>query len=413
MIQKIKEYRISILVASVALVLVLAIFFVINWQKEALAKNNLPPAPINSQQVKAPEKPKVAHISTPEPVKAIYVTSWVATLKERRQGLVKLVKDTELNAVVIDIKDYSGKVLFDTQNPEIKALGTEEIRMKDIKNWIDELHKEGIYVIARLTVFQDPVYATKFPDQAVQTLNGAVWRDRNDLAFVDVSSKPFWDYIIQIAKAAEQIGFDEINFDYIRFPSDGNMKDIKFPQSGDVLAKTKPKSASPNAGASANVAIVKSAKQQRLETFFKYLHAHAADIGIPISADLFGMVTTNKDDLGIGQVLESAAPYFNYICPMVYPSHYPRGYLNYKNPADHPYEIIHYAMSGGVARMKAMNQDPKKLRPWLQDFNLGAKYDETKVRAQIKATYDAGLTSFLMWDPRNKYTKGAYLVSEN
>ena len=191
--------------------------------------------------------------------------------------------------------------------------------------------------------------------------------------------------MVKIAKAAERVGFDELNFDYIRFPSDGNMSDIVFPLSH------------------------KRNKQEVLEDFFKNLRSDLSDVGIPMSADLFGMTMTNKDDLNIGQVLERTAPYFDYISPMVYPSHSPAGFHNFKNPADHPYEVVHIAMTSGAERMRAATSSPLKLRPWLQDFDLGAKYDATKVRAQIQATYDAGLTSWMIWDPKNKYTRGAYL----
>jgi hypothetical protein len=123
------------------------------------------------------------------------------------------------------------------------------------------------------------------------------------------------------------------------------------------------------------------------------------------------MVTTNTDDLGIGQVLEKALPHFDFIDPMVYPSHFPDTWNGYGNPAEHPYEVIKKTMDTAVARAVAMGEDPKKLRPWLQDFNLGATYTAEMVRAQIKATYDAGLSSWLIWDPRNVYTKAA-LVPE-
>lgn len=424
MIEKIKEHKIKIISIVVGLALAASIVVAVKRHYATPPTYKMGQVEVEKEEPKAIEPPKVFHIKTPPYVKAAYVTSWVATLKERRSKLVQLINTTELNAIVIDIKDFSGKVLFDTNDPEIKKIGNEDIRMKDLRAWIEELHKNNIYVIARLTVFQDPLYAEKFPDQAVQTDTGKVWRDRNNLAFVDVSSQQFWDYIIRIAKAAEQAGFDEINFDYIRFPSDGNMKNIKFPKSGPEAEgkdnrQTRlqkllvAKKASPNAVATPNIVDLKSPKQIKLEAFFKYLHTEMQPVGIPISADLFGMITTNHDDLGIGQVLESAAPYFDYICPMVYPSHYPRGYLNYNNPADHPYEIVHYAMSEGVKRIKKMKLDPQKLRPWLQDFNMGATYDVAKVKAQIKATHDSGLHSYLMWDPRNKYTKGAYTVTQN
>lgn len=379
-----------------------------------------------------PIVPKTLHIATPASVKAIYISSWIASLKERREALIKFVEATEINAVVIDVKDFSGLVLFDTQDPEIKKLGVEENRVKDLREWIEELHDRGIYVIARLTVFQDPLYANKFPDQAVQTLDGKVWKDRKGLSFVDVSAKPFWDHILRIAAASEKAGFDEINFDYIRFPSDGNMKNIKFPLSGPNASDKDPRMFSlehqksiasrtvtvningqPTSVTTINYQALMSVKQQKLEAFFKYLNDGMKKIGIPSSADVFGMTTTNKDDLGIGQVLESTLPHFDYVCPMVYPSHYPRGFRGIQNPATKPYEIVHFAMSSGVERAKAMKINPLKLRPWIQDFDLGANYGVAEINAQKKATYDSGLNSYLVWDPRNVYTKAAYVPSKN
>ena len=159
-----------------------------------------------------------------------------------------------------------------------------------------------------------------------------------------------------------------------------------------------------------------------LSEFFAYLDSQLADISIPISADVFGMVATNYDDLNIGQVLEQIAPHFDYIAPMVYPSHYPPTFQGFKNPAAHPYEIVLYSMSKAVERLIAASSTPasptsqggpSKLRPWIQDFDLGATYDAEKVRAEIQAVYDSGLTSWMSWDAGNKYTRDAYKTVDN
>jgi len=139
------------------------------------------------------------------------------------------------------------------------------------------------------------------------------------------------------------------------------------------------------------------------------IHERTKDLGIPISVDLFGMASTNYDDLGIGQILENALPYFDFVTLMVYPSHYPPGYHGYKQPATVPYKIVKYNMDMAVSRAIAADSDPAKIRPWIQDFDLGATYDALMIRAQIQATYDAGLNSWMSWDPRNIYTTGAYL----
>lgn len=334
----------------------------------------------------APEPPpKPRHISTPEPLKAIYMTSWVAGTKDWRTELVDFISKTELNAIVIDIKDYSGYIAFDTGDEMIKSEESEEMRIPDPREFLDYLHEKNIYAIARITVFQDPVYAKKHPAQAVQRGDGAIWKDRKKLSFIDPASEQFREYIVRLSRTAERVGFDELNFDYIRFPSDGNMQDISFPISGNRL------------------------KPEVLEDFFRNLRRDLADIGIPLSADLFGMTMTNTDDLNIGQVLERAELYFDYIAPMVYPSHYPSGWNDFTNPAEKPYEVVKIAMSAGAERMLAASSTPTKLRPWIQDFDLGADYDAAKVRAQIQATYDAGLTSWMAWDPGNKYTRDAFM----
>ena len=341
-------------------------------------------ADTQTAQVVISEPKKPLHLPTPEPLKAIYMTSWVAGTKDWREKLVDFVKQTELNSIIIDVKDYTGFISFDTEDEFIKSLDAEEIRVPDMKEFIEHLHDNGIYAIARITVFQDPVYAKKFLDQAVQRKNGTLWKDRKGLSFIDPSSEKHREYIVRIAKASERAGFDELNFDYVRFPSDGNMRDIAFPLSGNLP------------------------KAEVLEEFFRNLKNALRDIGVPLSADLFGMTMTNTDDLNIGQVLERAEPYFDYISPMVYPSHYPAGFNNYKNPAANPYEIVKYSMSEGVSRIQVASSSPLKLRPWLQDFDLGADYDAAKVRAQIQAIYDSGLTSWMIWDPSNKYTRDAY-----
>jgi hypothetical protein len=283
-----------------------------------------------------------------------------------------------------------------------------------MEDLVKNLHDRGIYVIGRIAVFQDPLYAAVRPDMAVKKKSdGAIWKDRKGLSFIDVGAREYWDYIISIAKRSEKIGFDEINFDYIRFPSDGNMTDISFPHTGTTT------------------------KKEMLKEFFKYLDDGLKDIPLKTSADLFGITTTNHDDLGIGQVLENALPYFDYISPMVYPSHYPSGFNNWPDPNKVPYEIVKFSMSEAVRRTEefasstrqnfasqnlggqaasstlsvrqAQRIDKSQLRPWLQDNDYPIHYTPDMVRAQIEATYDSGLTSWMLWDPGNTYTKEALL----
>lgn len=335
---------------------------------------------------KTEEIPKVVHLSTPEPLKGIYLTSCVASLPDWRKKLVALIDETELNAVVIDIKDYTGTISFDNE-----AKTETGCKVADMKEFIKELHDKQIYVIGRVTVFQDPLYTKLHPELSVKKKSdGTVWKDRKGLSFIDVGAKEYWNYIVEISKEAEKIGFDEINYDYIRYPSDGNMENIYFAHTGTTT------------------------KREILRQFFEYLDKELVGTKLKTSADLFGMVTINIDDMGIGQTLENALPYFDYISPMVYPSHYPPQFNGWSDPNKVPYEIVLYAMDGAVKRTEELastTQNKKinknQLRPWLQDNDYPIPYTAQMIRAQIQATYDAGLTSWMLWDPSNTYTKEA------
>ncbi len=327
----------------------------------------------------------VAHISTPESVRSIYMSQCVAGTPSFRNKLVSLIDTTELNAVIIDIRDYTGKISFPTDNPILRDMVSSQCGARDMKEFVQELHAKNIYVIGRITVFQNPYYTKIHPEEAVQKKDGGVWKDYKGLAFVDVGAKPYWGTVVELSKVAyEEIGFDELNFDYIRFPSDGPMSQALYSW-GDIT-KT---------------------KAEALEEFFKYLHDNLKPLGIIMSADLFGMTATNTDDLSIGQVLESTLPYFDFVDPMVYPSHYPPTWGGFQNPAAHPHEVVKIAMDKAVLRASAAGEDIQKIRPWLQDFDMGATYTAEMVRAQIKATHDAGLNSWMLWDAANTYTPEA------
>jgi len=368
----------------------------------------------------------VPHLATPDPLAAVYMSQCVVGTPSFRDSLVALIEETELNAVVIDIKDYSGTIGIPTTDPRFESASLVSCGAYDIADFIARLHEKNIYVIGRITVFQDPHYAQLNPQEAVQSVSrpGEPWKDNKGLAFVDVSSRLFWDYIVTLSKEAYALGFDELNYDYIRYPSDGPMKDAQY---------------------------INNSKADALEAFFKYLAEKMRPTGAVLSADLFGYTTVLTDDLGIGQQLERALPYFDYIAPMVYPSHYNSGFAGLANPNSDPYKVAYTSMAGAVKRTEARETTVKtldgvpiyrdetvpahtteagefiatstrkvatglytkekynrlKLRPWLQDFDYGGNYGKAEVRAQIQATYDAGLTSWMLWDPANRYTPEA------
>jgi hypothetical protein len=324
------------------------------------------------------------HIDTPRAVKAVYMSACIAATPSLRTKMLGLFDGTELNSLVLDLKDYTGTVSYADTKIAIPATGP-GCRIADLPEFIVELHERNIYTIARITTFQDSLYASHHPELAIQRVSDTskVWRDKNGLAYIDPGAKEYWNYIISMAQEAYDIGFDEINFDYIRFPSDGNLADTRYIHS------------------------IGRPKREVLREFFAYLDKKLASTSVPLSADLFGLVTSSYDDLGIGQVLEDALPYFDYIAPMVYPSHFSKGYNNLDKPAEHPYEVIFTSMSRAVQRANIASTTPLKLRPWLQDFNLGATYTPAMVRAQMQATYDVGLNSWMLWNAANRYQREA------
>lgn len=390
----------------------------------------------NDSVVEVPDtRPVVQHVPLPKQVKNIYMTSCVAGTPSFRQDLVELMQETEINSVIIDIKDYSGTISYPSELEGWKpAWQNARCGTRDMRQLVQMLHDNGIFVIARITVFQDPFYTNVRPDLAVKKADGVTnWKDNKGLSFIDVAATEYWDHIVALSAEVYNLGFDELNFDYVRYPSDGPMNDISFPHSAKGPYG--------------------SDKQANLEAFFTYLHEQLSDEQLfaayrhentgrasstpYTSADLFGMTTTNTDDLSIGQVIERAAPYFDFIAPMVYPSHYPNSFLGLGNPNDYPYKIVNHAMAAGVARMKSPTTvvagflhepetytnasgtvmqtgkytkpvyEASKLRTWIQDFDYGGDYDAADVRAQIQASYDAGVMDFMIWAPSNRYTKAA------
>lgn len=344
-------------------------------------------SPASEATTTEPLEKKVAHLKTPENLKAIYVSSWVASTPSVREKLVQLIETTELNAVVIDVKDNTGVITWDGRMKEA-----------ELKAFIEELHTKNIYVIGRVAVFQDPKYALAHKDHAVQKQDGTLWKSKKGEYWVDTGSKQMWKDILLLSEQAYAFGFDEINLDYIRYSTEGTKDHLVFPQSGARAINDR-------------VRVVSE--------FYEYVTGELRQRGIPVSGDVFGIITTSSADIPVlGQDLHKALQYFDYVAPMVYPSHYAPGTFGFTNPAANPGAVIREAMKGAIviadevasSTGQATSTVRGKLRPWYQDFDMGATYTVEMVRAQIDEGERLGITSWMLWDPSNKYTKSALKI---
>jgi len=321
-------------------------------------------------------------------VKGLYLTAYSAGNPAKIDAIIKLIDKTELNAVVIDIKDYSGLIFYSSQVSLVKQIKASENRLRDISATIKKLHEHNIYVIARQTVFQDPFLAAARPAWAIKSKSGGsvsatatpdkLWYDNKGLSWVDATRKEVWNYNLAIAKEVAELGFDEINFDYVRFPSDGPIKQIAYSDERPLY--------------------------EIMSEFYKFLSDGLKDAPVWTSFDMFGftMEKSGNDDMNIGQRILDARDNVDYICPMMYPSHYPVGHLGFNNPAEHPAGVIANGMALGEHFFTTSTR--AQVRPWLQAFDLGAVYDAEKIRAQIDMVEKYPNAGWLLWNAGNRYS---------
>jgi hypothetical protein len=324
----------------------------------------------------------------PEHVRGIYLNAWAAGSRGRREALLELARRTELNTFVIDIKDATGFVSHDTQVRLAEEIGAkEERRIRDLPGLLLRLKEEGIYPIARIVVAKDPILSEGRPDLAIQDSEGGVWLDHNGARWLNLFHRGVWEYHVALALELARAGFPEIQWDYIRFPDSPD----------SVLARA----VFPGADGRDRVEAVRG--------FLGYARGVLKEEGVRMTADVFGVTTSYRRDVGIGQVWERFIDQVDVALPMVYPSHYWPGSFGYEKPNAYPYEIVRRALRDAQARSAAV-EGAGSVRPWLQDFSLGAPpYNAPEVRAQIQATYDAGIEEWILWNPGNRYTESALI----
>jgi hypothetical protein len=313
-----------------------------------------------------------AHVALPDEVRGVY---WNAETSHISRGteLTAYMLKMGLNAAVIDIKLDDGQVFF----PPTSTLET--------------LGQDGIYRIARIPVMRDSSYGLAHPQDTIKNHAGNPWRDKTGAIWLDPSADGVAQYNLDLAQQAYDMGFDEVQFDYVRFASDGALS---------AIAKT-PAEAS-------------STKEQIMKRFFDKMGSTLEEEGIPHSFDLFGVTFLANNEVGIGQHMEDVYPNADFVSPMAYPSHYWPGYLGFQNPAVHPYEVVKDTLDKGAAQLEtnhglAPTSTRPHFRPWIQDFDLGATYTAAMIEAEIKASRDAGASGFLIWNARNVYEPAKYV----
>lgn len=311
--------------------------------------------------------------------KALYLTFYGIGDRSLRESALKLVNDTELNALVIDVKGDRGLITYKSSIPLASEVGAQKlIIIKDIRSLLRSLRERGIYTIARIVVFKDNPLGTARSDLSVRTQDGRIWRDRENLTWVDPSSKEVWDYNINIAIEAAQNGFDEIQFDYVRFP---DKKGLKF--------------------------AVLNTEENRVKCISGFLmeaRKRLMPYNVFLAADIFGYVSWNLNDTLIGQKLEELVPCVDYISLMLYPSGFQFGISGYRNPVAYPYQIVSLSLRKAQERT---NIPSVRFRPWLQafkDYAFDRRYfNSAEIRNQINAAEEFGSNGWMLWNPKNVY----------
>jgi hypothetical protein len=343
----------------------------------------------SSTSAKAASVVPVAHVPTPDTLRGLYVNRWAA-LGSKLPRLIDVAKKTEINALVIDVKDDRGFVLYRSSVPLAREIGADTadghwMSASKLRAILDTMTANGIYPIARIVVAKDPLLAAKKLDLAIKRKSDLQpWLDKNGRPWLDPHQPEVWQYAVDLAREAYDLGFSEVQFDYVRFPDEKRLiTETVYPlANGRVRA-------------------------QVIRDQLGFVRAALKPKGIRVTADVFGLTATDTTDMGIGQRWEMFVDQVDVVLPMIYPSHFARGTYKIRNPNAHPYETIAHALKDAIARSDSI-PNAALIIPWYQDFTLGAPhYEAAQIRAQKKAGYDNGFQSWILWNPKSNYTLAA------
>jgi len=316
--------------------------------------------------------------------RGVYIPFGLLVKEDKILEIIDLVRRTELNTIVLDVKGDRAWLAYPSEMPVAKEIDAyaNELDLMDVGEFLRLCQHHGIYTIARIVVFKDNVLAQGKPEWAIHRENGELWRDLEDLCWVDPFRKVVWDYNVGIAKEVIELGFDEVQFDYLRFPSDGEYWDTVYLEERSFETRVR-----------------------AMRDFCRYAHEHLQPTGAFYSADLFGLtVWVDRDqDMGIGQRVEDIAPYFDYLSPMVYPSTFRGVAFAFGDPLHQPYQVVYQSC------VKALERTDTHIRPWIQHYSLyGITYGTEELLAQKRATIDAGTTGWLFWNSGGVYDEAVF-----
>ncbi|MGL5368040.1 MAG: putative glycoside hydrolase [Cetobacterium somerae] len=321
-------------------------------------------------------------------VKGVYLNIYTIGSSKKMERLINLANTTEINAFVIDVKDDNGVLSFEMEAPKKFGIPvSKNYPIKNIEEFMKKMKENNIYTIARIVSFKDPTYAKANPDKVIISRDtGKPYTNSDGIIWVSAHDRNLWDYNLSVAEEAAKAGFNEIQFDYVRFPaSNGGKLDAKL-----NYRNTKNES-----------------KPETIQKYLKYAKERLNVLGVYTSADVYGQVGTFSDDMGLGQHWEAVTQVVDYISPMMYPSHYGNGAYGIAVPDAQPYKTIYHSLKDSINRNENVNS-PAVIRPWIQAFTAKwvkgyIPYNEKEIREQIKAMNDLGVTEYLLWSPSNNY----------
>lgn len=332
-------------------------------------------------------------------IRAVYFTEYtISRGEEHFQSIIEKTNNSIVNAWVVNIKNDNGNVVYRSEVPLVQEVEADLGILRDMPHVMNELRKNDIYPIGRIVAFKDRIAASQLADLAIKDVNGNIWRDNKGDSWLNPYNPEAWDYLVDIAKEAAMHGYKDIQFDYVRFPTDGRTSEIDYEGKDEEMEQS-----------------------EAIAAFLEYAREELKPYGVLVTADIFGWALIETGGASVGHHLETIVPATDVILPMVYPSHYGPGIFGIAKPDLHPYEMVYHSINRAQERMSAMDHDGNlaRIRPWLQDFTasyLGAgnwmPYGPEEVLSQIQASYDAGVEEWVLWNSANNYSWEALVDAE-